>query len=346
MQTYIIGREPGQADIVITSPRGRVSRKHAVLRVMGDAQYQISDLGSSNGTEIRDGTYWRKISSEDVRPSDRIRFGGEVEVSLGDLLTQVRGGRASNDTAYGPRPGGGGGDSGIFKVVAGDILHLRGKDSVVTLVGRLLMSPISTSVAWAQDANFKAHTALLVLAIAISATYTQVLYALSGQLSPLEMVWLSLGQQHPALNVLTKVISADTFSLLLTYTFFLIAYIVNYFVFQDYSSVKQVPRNYLKLACISSFMNTLIFGAILCSAPLFAALFPKTAAAWMTIAVWIASLAAFVYYGFQTHMIFWRISGVRTFRGMVIALVLAFLVTIIFYIFLALLVIAAMQLFS
>ncbi len=345
MQTYIIGREPGQADIVITSPRGRVSRKHAVLRVMGDAQYQISDLGSSNGTEIRDGTYWRKISSEDVRPSDRIRFGGEVEVSLGDLLTQVRGGRASNDTAYAPRPGGGG-DSGIFKVVAGDILQLRGKDNVASLVGRLMLSPISTSVAWAQDVNFKAHTALLVLAIAISAAYTKVLYALSGQQSPLELIWLTLGQQHPALNVLTKVISADTFSLLLTYTFFLIAYIVNYFVFQDYSSVKQVPRNYLKLACISSFVNTLIFGAILCSAPVLAAIFPKAAAAWMTIAVWLASITAFVYYGFQTHMIFWRMSGVRTFRGMIIALVLAFLVTIILYIFLALLVIAAMQLFS
>jgi len=89
MNSYVIGRSTEEANIVLSSKLGRISRKHAELRVLNDG-VMLTDLGSSNGTEVfRDGG-WRRIErSEMLNARDRVRFGGEVEKTIEELLGQA-----------------------------------------------------------------------------------------------------------------------------------------------------------------------------------------------------------------------------------------------------------------
>ena len=230
-----------------------------------------------------------------------------------------------------------------MRVVAQDLLQFGEKNDLLSSIGRLLTAPVRTSVALAQDTSFRGHTALFVLAIAISTTYTKLLSALSGEENQREHFWTELGEQNSVLNVLTKLVSADTISLIVTYSFFLISYVVSYFVFQDYSGIQQTPRGYLKLSCISTLVNTIIFGIMLCSGPALVALhFPPIAVLSAVIIIVIGGLSGILYYYFKTHIEFWRMSGVRTFRSMIISLMLAFFVTVVIYSMLGLILAAAL----
>jgi hypothetical protein len=68
-----VGRAP-DCDVVVPSPR--VSRYHAELSVDADGAH-VRDLGSTNGTAV-DG---RPVREADLRPGDRVAFGG-VEARL------------------------------------------------------------------------------------------------------------------------------------------------------------------------------------------------------------------------------------------------------------------------
>ncbi|MCL4818308.1 MAG: FHA domain-containing protein [Vicinamibacteria bacterium] len=64
----IIGRE-APADIVI--PAAQVSARHAELQPLGGDLYQLTDLGSTNGTFVNG----QRIQSAQVRLSDAVSFG-------------------------------------------------------------------------------------------------------------------------------------------------------------------------------------------------------------------------------------------------------------------------------
>ncbi|MEE1788367.1 ATP-binding cassette domain-containing protein [Streptomyces sp. SP17BM10] len=70
-RSYHVGRDP-TSEIVLDDPR--VSWHHAVLHASGD-HWELEDVGSTNGT-FDDG---RRISSEDVGPGTRVRFGNPAD---------------------------------------------------------------------------------------------------------------------------------------------------------------------------------------------------------------------------------------------------------------------------
>ncbi|HEY1275715.1 MAG TPA: FHA domain-containing protein, partial [Thermoleophilaceae bacterium] len=65
----ILGRGP-DCDCVLSHPT--VSRRHARLRRRGGA-WLLTDLGSTNGTGLNG---WRVGEEVEVRPGDRVSFGG------------------------------------------------------------------------------------------------------------------------------------------------------------------------------------------------------------------------------------------------------------------------------
>ncbi len=69
----VIGRDPS-ADLVVDVPR--VSRRHALLQLV-DERHQLTDLGSSNGTEVN-GVPLR--SPVLLQAGDRVKLGGEAEL--------------------------------------------------------------------------------------------------------------------------------------------------------------------------------------------------------------------------------------------------------------------------
>ena len=87
MQTYRIGRS-GDNDVVIGDRS--VSRRHAELRVE-HGRYQLIDLGSTNGTYVRDGKDWAKIDQAFVSADERIMLGDTV-TTVTALLAGTAGG--------------------------------------------------------------------------------------------------------------------------------------------------------------------------------------------------------------------------------------------------------------
>ncbi len=82
MAGWTIGRTPGN-DIIVSDQS--VSRRHAELRDLGGGPYELSDLGSSNGTMLRTGSGWQRIESSEVFPDDAVRF-GDYETTIARLL--------------------------------------------------------------------------------------------------------------------------------------------------------------------------------------------------------------------------------------------------------------------
>lgn len=80
---YIVGRRAGN-DIVVDNPR--VSSRHCCITILPENRFEITDLGSANGTFISQ----RRVTSEIVGPADRISFGGGLEYSVAELLVQLQ----------------------------------------------------------------------------------------------------------------------------------------------------------------------------------------------------------------------------------------------------------------
>lgn len=127
MEAWTIGRGPDN-DIVI--PDNSVSRRHAEVRVLGDGRYELSDVGSSNGTSIRGRDGWEPVGRVEVSAVDVVRF-GDYEIVVSRLLEDVekeedldeRTVRAhdpnAGDSAPHPVHGAGGGDEPLSIVQAG-----------------------------------------------------------------------------------------------------------------------------------------------------------------------------------------------------------------------------------
>jgi pSer/pThr/pTyr-binding forkhead associated (FHA) protein len=71
IQTIKIGRDNSN-DIEINEPR--VSRNHAIITDLGDGNYEIKDLGSTNGTFVNG----KRISKQIITPDDRVEVAGAL----------------------------------------------------------------------------------------------------------------------------------------------------------------------------------------------------------------------------------------------------------------------------
>lgn len=90
MKIYTIGRS-GDNDLVVSDRS--VSRHHAELHV-DHGRFHLVDLGSTNGTYVRDGNDWAKIEQAYVAAGERIM--------LGDTVTSVAALLAGKAAAAGP----------------------------------------------------------------------------------------------------------------------------------------------------------------------------------------------------------------------------------------------------
>jgi pSer/pThr/pTyr-binding forkhead associated (FHA) protein len=109
MITVVIGRSE-DCDIRLADPSA--SRRHATLFVRGDRDLELVDSSSRNGTFLKAGAEWRRITASPVKPTDIARFGNE-QVAISSILLAVAnagggGIKASPDAAKVVRPGGGG----------------------------------------------------------------------------------------------------------------------------------------------------------------------------------------------------------------------------------------------
>jgi class 3 adenylate cyclase len=74
----VIGRESSQCDLILA--HGTVSRRHARLRLAGDA-VEIEDLGSTNGTIVNGAT---------LKPDAPVAIQGGATVKVGDVTLTMR----------------------------------------------------------------------------------------------------------------------------------------------------------------------------------------------------------------------------------------------------------------
>lgn len=89
----VIGRDA--ADILVADER--VSRQHAQISVGGDGRLELSDLGSSNGTEVNG---QQVMSPVTLRHGDTIRVGStDLKVELPPSMRR----RAGGETVITPR---------------------------------------------------------------------------------------------------------------------------------------------------------------------------------------------------------------------------------------------------
>jgi diguanylate cyclase (GGDEF)-like protein len=65
-----VGRDPNCG---LSIPDGSVSRRHALVERIGDT-YQVTDLGSTNGTCVNE----KRVTSAELSPGDRVQFGSFI----------------------------------------------------------------------------------------------------------------------------------------------------------------------------------------------------------------------------------------------------------------------------
>lgn len=99
MKVYTIGRS-GDNEVVVADRS--VSRHHAELHV-DHGRYHLVDLGSTNGTYVRDGDDWAKIDQAYVAADERIMLGDTV-TTVGALLAGKAEGPAPDVSIRGGAP--------------------------------------------------------------------------------------------------------------------------------------------------------------------------------------------------------------------------------------------------
>ena len=88
MVAYIVGREPDPTVPRIVLEDKSISRKHASLSVVGNNKYVLEDLGSQNGTFVREKGGWRRITNANVAEADEVRLGMFI-TTVGALLQRA-----------------------------------------------------------------------------------------------------------------------------------------------------------------------------------------------------------------------------------------------------------------
>ncbi len=84
-RVYRVGRDPSN-DIVIE--HSSVSRHHCELKVLDDGAVELIDLGSMNGTSVRDIGQWRPVEHSTVEHDERILL-GEIVTTVAALLLRA-----------------------------------------------------------------------------------------------------------------------------------------------------------------------------------------------------------------------------------------------------------------
>jgi len=84
-RVYRVGRDPDN-DIVIE--HGSVSRAHCELKILDDGAILLADLGSMNGTAVRQNGQWEQIEQATVERDERILL-GEIVTTVAALLARA-----------------------------------------------------------------------------------------------------------------------------------------------------------------------------------------------------------------------------------------------------------------
>lgn len=88
-----IGRDDTN-DVIINEPR--VSRNHAIITILDNGEYEIKDLGSSNGTFVNG----KQIIKEIIHPGDKL----QVASSIVDWQAAIEGSPTNTDSAIEEEP--------------------------------------------------------------------------------------------------------------------------------------------------------------------------------------------------------------------------------------------------
>jgi pSer/pThr/pTyr-binding forkhead associated (FHA) protein len=91
LKVFVVGRSShaSDADIQLPASEDTVGRRHLEITLGNSGACHIVDLGSRNGTFIRDGRSWKKVSQAAVGFEDKIRIGDHV-CTVGQLLALRR----------------------------------------------------------------------------------------------------------------------------------------------------------------------------------------------------------------------------------------------------------------
>jgi hypothetical protein len=95
-RTYRVGRDPDN-DIVIE--HSSVSRRHCELQLLDDGAVLLVDLGSKNGTSVRENGAWSPIERATVERDERILLGEIVTTVSGLLLRAPQSASAASSRA-------------------------------------------------------------------------------------------------------------------------------------------------------------------------------------------------------------------------------------------------------
>ena len=80
-RTYVVGRG-SECDIRLNNDS--VSRRHAEVTWLSDGRACVTDLESTNGTFVADGSAWRAFRQEFLEPTESVRF-GDCDINVGQL---------------------------------------------------------------------------------------------------------------------------------------------------------------------------------------------------------------------------------------------------------------------
>jgi FHA domain/TIR domain len=86
-ERYLIGRG---ADCQILLVHPSISKMHCCLIAEVDGGYTLSDMGSSNGVQVKRGNQWVRIKDERVSPQDEVLI-GSLETTVSALLLKLQG---------------------------------------------------------------------------------------------------------------------------------------------------------------------------------------------------------------------------------------------------------------
>jgi len=81
MTTYLIGRVRDPASQCIVIADNSVSRRHCLVKSLGNDEFVVEDLDSTNGTFTRSASGWQR--------ERRAIVGGQDPIKLGNYVTTV-----------------------------------------------------------------------------------------------------------------------------------------------------------------------------------------------------------------------------------------------------------------
>lgn len=90
-QVLLVGRASSTSglDIEVPAAEATVGRRHVEITIDSAHKCHVVDLGSTNGTFVRDGKRWKRIKQSSLRMDDPLRL-GDFTTSVAHLMTLRR----------------------------------------------------------------------------------------------------------------------------------------------------------------------------------------------------------------------------------------------------------------